>query len=251
MVVPGRPSNRSDAFDSESNGDQAHRFTSRSVRSFVIRNGRLTKAQQLALDEYLPHYGVPFCEAEISPQDLFGNTNPVWLEIGFGNGDALLDMAQRYPQVNLIGVEVHTPGVGHALAGIERLGLRNVRVIQHDAMEVLQLMLPASSLARVLLFCPDPWHKKRHHKRRIVQDEFASTVVSRLAPGGLLHCATDVAEYAQWMLEVLNDTAELRNLSAGGTFVEQPEWRASTRFERRGARLGHSMHDMLFERTAC
>jgi len=249
MVASDRPSISSEIFDSESNRNNTdHRLTSRSVRSFVIRNGRLTKAQETALDDLLPHFGIPYSDSPVSLESAFGNTNPVWLEIGFGNGDALIDMATRYPEVNLLGVEVHAPGVGHVLQGIAKQELTNVRIIQHDAMDVLQNMLIAGSLARVLLFCPDPWHKKRHHKRRIVQTEFADAVSHALVPGGLLHCATDVADYADWMLEVLNPISDFRNLSADSTLVEQPEWRASTRFERRGNQLGHVMHDMLFEK---
>jgi len=224
-------------------------LTSRSIRSFVIRNGRMTEAQQEAMDRLLPTLGISFTEALINPSEIFERDAPLWVEIGFGNGDALLHMAEQHPEVNIIGIEVHAPGVGHALLGIESRGLSNVRVIQHDAMEVLHHMIAADSLARVLLFFPDPWHKKRHNKRRIVQDEFVSMVRSRLEVGGLLHCATDVTDYAEWMLEHLQGTDNLVNESPNDDFVEQPSWRINTRFERRGQRLGHDVFDLLYRRT--
>jgi len=170
------------------------------------------------------------------------------MEIGFGNGDALLDMASRYPEVNLLGVEVHSPGIGRALMGIEARGLRNVRLIQHDAVEVLQTMLAPRSLARLLLFFPDPWHKKRHHKRRIVQSDFVELVATRLLQDGLLHCATDWADYASWMLELLNTSERFTNESAEQGFVARPAWRMTTRFERRGKNLGHEVYDLLYTR---
>ncbi|MBX2839323.1 MAG: tRNA (guanosine(46)-N7)-methyltransferase TrmB [Gammaproteobacteria bacterium] len=250
MVEPGRPSISSTLLGTGfAVGTEENRLTSRSVRSFVIRNGRLTKAQQAALENLLPLYGIPFRGQPISSEEMFGNDRPVWLEIGIGNGDALIHMASMHPEVNFIGVEVHAPGIGHALQAIEQVGLTNTRLIHHDAVEVLESQLKPGSLERILLFCPDPWHKKRHHKRRIVSDEFAALVASRLMPTGLLHCATDVAEYAHWMLEVLNQAPGLTNMSSENTFVDKPTWRANTRFEKRGIRLGHVMHDLLFQRN--
>jgi len=224
-------------------------LTSRSVRSFVIRNGRMTPAQQEAIDELLPRFGIPFSESTVDFDEIFDRSAPTWIEIGFGNGDALLHMAETHPEVNVVGIEVHSPGVGHALIGIETRALSNVRIIQHDAMDVLQHMVAADTLARVLLFFPDPWHKKRHHKRRIVQNEFIKLVSSRLETDGLLHCATDVADYAEWMLEHLQDATDLVNESPNQDYVEQPAWRINTRFERRGQRLGHEVFDMLYRRT--
>jgi len=223
-------------------------LTSRSIRSFVIRNGRMTEAQQDAIDQLLPELGISFEDKICDFDQCFGRSADTWLEIGFGNGDALLHMAELHPEVNIIGCEVHAPGVGHALLGIQSRGLSNVRIIQHDAMEVLQHMVAKQSLARVLLFFPDPWHKKRHHKRRIVQDEFVKTVSSCLKSDGHLHCATDVADYAQWMLEHLQPAADLINESSDQRFVEQPSWRTNTRFERRGQRLGHDVFDLLYRR---
>ena len=224
-------------------------LTSRSIRSFVIRNGRMTDAQQEALESVMPVFGIPFSEQFINFDDVFGRAAPTWIEIGFGNGDALLHIAEQHPEINVIGVEVHAPGVGHALLGIQARQLQNVRIIQHDAMEVMQHMIEPQALARVMLFFPDPWHKKRHHKRRIVQDEFVATVSSRLQTDGLLHCATDVSDYAEWMLEHLQRSDELVNESTSNTYVEQPNWRINTRFERRGQRLGHEVFDLLFRRT--
>ncbi len=224
-------------------------LTSRSIRSFVIRNGRMTEAQQEAIDQWLPKFGITFRQQSIDFEETFGRIAPTWVEIGFGNGDALLHMAEQHPEVNLIGIEVHAPGVGHALLGIQSKQLENVRIIQHDAMEVLQHMIAPQSLARVLLFFPDPWHKKRHHKRRIVQKEFVDTVSERLQSGGLLHCATDIANYAEWMLEHLQTATQLVNESGTHDFVPQPDWRINTRFERRGLRLGHDVFDLLYRRT--
>ena len=232
------------------------RLTSRSIRSFVIRNGRLTKAQAAALDNLLPKFGIEYCENQrLDYSTLFAESNQatkaesVWLEIGFGNGDALLDMATRYPQTDFIGVEVHEPGVGQALMGIESRGLHNVRIVQHDAMEVLQHMIADESLDRVLLFFPDPWRKKRHFKRRIVQTEFIELVADKLKTGGVLHCATDWQDYAQWMLEKLNDCDRLKNLSDQGDYSPRPDWRTNTRFEQRGERLGHAVFDLLYTRN--
>lgn len=229
--------------------DPTARLTSRSIRSFVIRNGRLTKAQAAAMDNLLPRFGIEYRENQLLDFcNVFSQVKPVWLEIGFGNGDALVDMASRYPNTNFIGIEVHEPGVGQALMGIESRSLQNVRIIQHDAIEVLQQMIPASALQRVLLFFPDPWRKKRHFKRRIVQKEFIELVADKLQSGGVLHCATDWQDYAEWMLEKINACERLRNQSATGEYSARPEWRTNTRFEQRGERLGHTVADLLYTR---
>ncbi len=225
------------------------RLTSRSIRSFVIRNGRLTKAQAAAIDTLLPRYGIEYCEDQLLDfSAIFTQENPVWMEIGFGNGDALIDMASRYPNTNFIGVEVHEPGVGQALMGIETLSLQNVRIIQHDAIEILQHMIPASALQRVLLFFPDPWRKKRHFKRRIVQKDFVELVADKLESGGVLHCATDWQDYAQWMLDKISTCERLENQNKTGGYSSRPEWRTRTRFEQRGERLGHTVSDLLYTR---
>lgn len=224
-------------------------LTSRAVRSFVIRNGRMTDSQKSALELLLPVYGVPFTETPIDFHELFGNPFPVWLEIGFGNGDALIEMASLQPQINFLGIEVHAPGVGHLLAGIKQAGLSNVRVMRHDAVETLTTMIPANSLARVLLFFPDPWHKKRHHKRRILQAETVQLIHTALVPGGTLHCATDWEEYAEGMLEVLNAESQLENQGEESGYALKPSYRPITKFEQRGLRLGHRVHDLLFEKS--
>jgi len=226
-----------------------NRLTSRSIRSFVIRNGRLTKAQAIALDKLLPKYGIDYQDNRLLDlPTIFGRKAPIWLEIGFGNGDALLDMATRYPDTDFIGIEVHDPGVGQALMGIESRELENVRIIQHDAMDVLHQMIPSAALNRVLLFFPDPWRKKRHFKRRIVQTEFIELVADKLETDGVLHCATDWQDYAEWMLEKLSASDKLVNQSETGEYSARPSSRTNTRFEQRGERLGHSVFDLLYKR---
>ena len=243
---PGTPG-AADA-PSAASAPEAARLTRRSIRSFVIRNGRLTGAQGEALERLLPRFGLPFVEEPLEPEAVFGRRAPLHLEIGFGNGDALVDMAGARPDVDFIGCEVHAPGVGHALIALEERGLENVRIVQHDAMEVLERMLAPAALDRVLLFFPDPWHKKRHHKRRIVQREFLDAVARALAPGGLLHCATDWADYATWMLEHIEPDTRFENVAGAGRTSPRPAWRTSTRFERRGERLGHEVADLLYTR---
>lgn len=223
-------------------------LTSRAIRSFVIRNGRMTDSQQEALKSLMPIYGIAFDEQKLDFQTLFGNDSPVWLEIGFGNGDALLSIAARYTDINFLGIEVHAPGVGHLLAGIQAQGLTNVRVMRHDAVEVLQHMIPPDSLARVLLFFPDPWHKKRHHKRRILQAETVGLIENALKVDGVLHCATDWEPYAEAMVEELATSTLLQNHS-GEPFSKKPDYRPLTRFEQRGLRLGHVVRDLLYTRV--
>ncbi|MEE9320799.1 MAG: tRNA (guanosine(46)-N7)-methyltransferase TrmB [Granulosicoccus sp.] len=231
--------------------DQAGmRLTKRSIRSFVIRNGRLTAAQNDALDSLLPKFGIAFQSGPIVPEDHFGRKADLWLEIGFGNGDALLNTAEANPSINFLGVEVHAPGVGHALIGIKQRALSNVRIIQHDAMEVLEQMLSPASLARVLLLFPDPWHKKRHHKRRIVQADFLDAVAAGLCSNGVLHCATDWEDYALWIQSLLDHDTRFSNSASAGEFASRPDYRCLTRFERRGQRLGHSVYDLLYTRLA-
>jgi tRNA (guanine-N7-)-methyltransferase len=220
----------------------------RPIKSFVVRGGRLTDAQQRALDELWPRYGVPFEPRPLDLAALFGRVAACTLEIGFGNGDNLLALAAAEPQRDFLGVEVHPPGVGHLLRNAAAQGLTNLRVIQHDAVEVLQQQIPAESLDSLLVLFPDPWHKKRHHKRRLVSPDFAALAASRLRPGGTLQLATDWEPYAEAMLEVLNAAALLRNRAADRRFVPRNPGRILTRFERRGERLGHAVHDLCFER---
>ena len=226
-----------------------NRLTRRSIRSFVVRNGRTTAAQTDALQRLLPKFGLKFNDRTIDLAKAFDRDGPVWMEIGFGNGDVLRSMAASNPDTNIIGAEVHESGIGHALIGIEQNELTNVRLIQHDAMEILEIMLEPASLDKVLLLFPDPWHKKRHHKRRIVQQDFLNAVARTLKPGGILHCATDWAEYGEWMIERLEQDDRFTNCAGIGQGSERPAWRPVTRFEKRGHRLGHDVIDLLYRRS--
>lgn len=227
----------------------------RRIRSFVLRAGRITPAQQRALQEVWPRLGIDLPAADAaSPApaislDLdaaFGRRAPRTLEIGFGDGENLLALAAAHPERDFIGVEVHRAGVGHLLRRGDEAGIANLRVICHDAVEVLERHIAPASLDDVLVLFPDPWHKKRHHKRRLVQPAFVALVASRLRRGGRLQLATDWEPYAQQMLEVLSAEPALRNLADGTGFVPRPDWRAPTRFERRGHRLGHGVRDLSF-----
>lgn len=216
----------------------------RRVRSFVRRPGRLTPAQHRALDELLPRYRV---DEELSDlRAAFERPAPLILEIGFGNGEALVTMAGREPDCNFVGVEVHEPGVGRALRAIEEAGLDNVRVAMRDAVELLASQVPPGSLDQVRIYFPDPWPKKRHHKRRIIQRPFVELLAESVRAGGLLHLATDWAPYADWMLEVVGQCDRFDNL--GSPWVDRPAWRPETRFERRGLGRGHAIFDLLFVR---
>lgn len=225
------------------------RLTTRSIRSFVIRNGRMTPAQTDAITRLLPQFGISYVDTAIDMEESFARKAPIWLEIGFGNGDVLIHVASNRPEVDVLGVEVHAAGVGHALLGIEQKGLTNIRLIQHDAIEVLENMLPDSSIDKVLLLFPDPWHKKRHHKRRILQQDFLSGVNRVLKPDGILHCATDWAEYGEWMIEHLEKDTRFQNIVGPGLPAERPEWRPLTRFETRGHRLGHTVVDLTYRKV--
>jgi tRNA (guanine-N7-)-methyltransferase len=221
----------------------------RSIRSYVVRGGRLTAAQQRALDELWPVYGVGFEPRSVDLDALFGRRARRVVEIGFGNGDYLADLAATQPETDFIGIEVHPPGVGHLLLKARETGLRNLRVFNHDALEVLGQMIPPASLDTVMVLFPDPWHKKRHHKRRLVNASFATLAASRLRAGGILQLATDWTPYAEWMLEVLNGHPDFRNLSPDGKWMPRDPARSPTRFERRGERLGHVVHDLRFGRA--
>jgi len=221
----------------------------RSIRSFVTRAGRITPAQQRALAELWPRYGIEFAARPLDLAAAFGRAAPCTLEIGFGNGEHLVSLAAAHPQRSFLGVEVHRPGVGRVLLALEARTLANVRVICHDAVEVLEQQLAPGSLAEILILFPDPWPKKRHHKRRLIQRPFADLLATRLAPGGALHLATDWQPYALQMLETLAPIPGLTNLAADGAFVPRPPERAPTRFERRGERLGHQVWDLAFRRS--
>ncbi|MCK5639246.1 MAG: tRNA (guanosine(46)-N7)-methyltransferase TrmB [Gammaproteobacteria bacterium] len=221
----------------------------RRIRSFVRREGRLTPGQQRALDSLWPRYGVEASDEKLDLPVLFGREAPTILEIGFGNGESLAQIAEAHPEQNYLGIEVHRPGVGRLLQRVEEKGLTNLRVMCADAIEVLNHQIPDNSLAGVYLFFPDPWHKKRHHKRRQVQPEWAQLIRQKLKPGGILHMATDWEDYAVYMLEVMGQAEGYRNLSADGDYVPKPDCRPLTKFEQRGQRLGHGVWDLMFERT--
>jgi tRNA (guanine-N7-)-methyltransferase len=216
------------------------------IRSFVLRQGRVSNAQQRYYDEGLPRWGIPYAQARPDLRTVFGRAAPCFLEIGCGMGETTAAIAAAHPQHDYLGIEVHTPGVGSLLKEIETRGLTNLRVIQHDAVEVLRDMIAPGSLAGIHVYFPDPWPKKRHHKRRLIQSPFVHGLAWRLAPGAYLHCATDWEEYAQQMLEVLGGEALLQNTAAG--FAPRPAWRPQTKFETRGLRLGHGVWDVLFRR---
>lgn len=221
----------------------------RRVRSFVRRQGRLTKRQEDALEKEWAEMGIDFINEPFDFTKVFNNSNPVTLEIGFGMGASLVTMASQNPQQNFLGIEVHAPGVGACLASAKEENVSNVRVMCHDAIEVLDCMVPNESLAMVQLFFPDPWHKAKHNKRRIVQAPFAEKIRSKLAVGGVFHMATDWEPYAEHMLEVMNSVEGYKNLSPTGDYVPRPESRPETKFEKRGQRLGHGVWDLMFERT--
>jgi len=221
----------------------------RSIRSFVVRGGRTTLAQQRALAELWPRYGVDFAPQQLDLDRVFGRRAPRILEIGFGNGEHLVGLAAAHPECDYLGIEVHPPGVGRLLLAVHARALTNVRIIYHDAVEVLAAQLAPATLDEVLILFPDPWHKKRHHKRRLIQPAFAACLAERLKPGGLLHVATDWQPYAQHIREVLNACAVLENVAPGGTLVPH-QARAPTRFERRGVSLGHQVHELSYRRRA-
>ncbi|MDC0611110.1 tRNA (guanosine(46)-N7)-methyltransferase TrmB [Vibrio sp.] len=222
----------------------------RKIRSFVRREGRLTKGQEAAMNECWESMGIDYQAQQLNWQAVFGNDNPVVLEIGFGMGASLVEMASNAPEKNFIGIEVHSPGVGACLAAAREAGVTNLRVMCHDAVEVFEHMIPDSSLATLQLFFPDPWHKKRHHKRRIVQLEFAEMVRSKLIPKqGIFHMATDWENYAEHMIEIMEQAPGFTNIAAEGYYVPRPDDRPLTKFEQRGHRLGHGVWDIKYMRV--
>jgi len=218
----------------------------RPIRSFVLREGRLTAAQRRALEELLPRYGIEV-EGTLDFPAIFGRNAPVWLEIGFGNGEALRAMARERPDVDFVGIEVHRPGIGRLLRAIHENDLANVRVIRGDAGEVLHEHVAAGSLSRVLVFFPDPWPKKRHHKRRLVQPAFVHDVARALQRDGILHLATDWEDYAWHMRGVLDAAPEFENTAEG--WARRPSYRPRTRFEERGEHKGHAVYDLIYRRA--
>lgn len=218
----------------------------RPIRSFVLRQGRVTGAQRRARETLLPRFGIPYAPAPLDLDRAFGRAAPKILEIGFGMGETTSRIAAEHPENDYLGIEVHGPGVGGLLKRVAELGLTNVRIIQHDAAQVIESMIPHASLDGVHVFFPDPWPKKRHHKRRLIQPPFVALLASRMKPGAYLHVATDWEDYAHQILRVLSAEPELIN-TAGG-FAPRPEWRPQTKFEARGVRLGHSVWDVVSRR---
>ena len=221
----------------------------RAVRSFVRRAGRVTSGQARAYAAWGEHYLLPFAQAPLDVEQAFGRAAPLVLEIGFGMGEATAHIAALLPHLNFLGCEVHDPGVGALLKRIGEQELGNVRICAHDAVEVLRHMLPPASLHGVHIFFPDPWHKKRHHKRRLIQPPLVHELALRLQPGGYIHCATDWQPYAEQMLQVLSAEPLLANTAtAAEGYVERPHYRPLTKFEQRGLRLGHGVWDLVFTR---
>jgi tRNA (guanine-N7-)-methyltransferase len=217
------------------------------IRSYVLRQGRLTKGQEKALVEQWPRFGIPFSSALIDLDQIFQRPeSPKVLEIGFGMGETTAQIAKAMPETDFIGVEVHTPGVGALLKRIDELALQNIRIIHHDVVEVLNQMIPAASLTGAHIFFPDPWHKKRHHKRRLIQPEFVQLLTSKIKSGGYLHVATDWEAYAEWVLTVLSQEPLLENTAKD--YAIKPAYRPLTKFENRGIQLGHGVWDLVFKR---
>lgn len=220
----------------------------RAIRSFVRREGRITPSQQRALETLWPRFGIELAEP-LDLQALFRREAPRTLEVGFGNGDALATMASHAPDVDFIGIDVHRPGIGHLLLEVEKRDLTNVRVINADAVEVLKRYVRPASLDRILLFFPDPWPKKRHHKRRILQPGFIDLVAGRLGAKCIFHMATDWEDYAQQMLTLMEASPHFKSCAGKRGFSPRPDYRPVTRFEQRGRRKGHNVRDLIFRKT--
>lgn len=230
--------------------DLPEKHQKRQIRSFVMRTGRMTESQKNAFDSHFAKYGLSISDGKLNPQEVFNNTNPTVLEIGFGMGDSLIEMAKVSPELNFVGIEVHTPGVGRLMHRIESEGLTNLKAYSEDAVEVIDQCIADNSLAKVQVFFPDPWHKKKHNKRRIIQGPFVQKLRSKLEVSGVLHLATDWENYAEQMMEVMSAAEGFKNLQGEGNFSERPSFRPVTKFERRGQRLGHGVWDLLFERVS-
>lgn len=217
------------------------------IRSFVLRQGRLSNAQRRACELLLPKYGIPFSEDLLDLNQIFGRQAPKILEIGFGMGESTATIAQAHPENDYLGVEVHTPGVGSLLNQIEQFELTNLRIIQHDAVEVLQHMLPPACLDGIHIFFPDPWPKAKHHKRRLIQPALVARLCTHLKPGGYIHAATDWEDYAVQILHVLSQELQLSNTT--NNYAPRPDYRPLTKFEQRGLKLGHGVWDLVFQRN--
>lgn len=222
-------------------------FTHR-IKSFVLRQGRMSKGQQAAIDRIWPQYGLEADAGLLDLAQVFGRDAPTYVEIGFGMGSSLAQMAQDNPQNNYIGIEVHRPGVGALCKLIEEKNLTNIRIFNHDAVEILEKQIPQNSLSGVYLFFPDPWHKARHKKRRIVQPEFVAKLAQHLVAGGEFHMATDWEDYSEHMMEVMSAAPDYTNAAGEDQFTPRPDYRPLTKFEQRGHRLGHGVWDLIFKK---
>lgn len=218
----------------------------RQVKSFVLRQGRMTEGQKRSFDEAWPFYGLQSKDGLLNYQAEFGRNSDIVFEIGFGMGASLIEMAKNQPETDFIGVEVHRPGVGRILSDAVEQDVKNLRVYSEDAIDVLNLAIADNSLSKVQVFFPDPWHKKKHHKRRIVQPDFVQLVRKKLKAGGVLHLATDWQHYAEHMLEVMEAAEGFANCHEAGGYAPRPDFRPETKFEKRGERLGHGVWDLLF-----
>jgi tRNA (guanine-N7-)-methyltransferase len=223
--------------------------TQRHIRSFVLRAGRLTAGQERALAQLWPTYGVELGDDALDLEAIFGRRAPRCLEIGFGTGEVIGRLAEEHSGIDYLGIEVHRPGVGRLLLHAEQAGLANLRIVRDDAVEVLARGLRDGSFDEILVFFPDPWHKKRHHKRRLIDAAFVESAAAKLRPAGVLRLATDWQDYAEQMLAVCNANPNLASLSADGNFVARPDFRPPTRFEKRGARLGHGVWDLAYKKS--
>ena len=222
----------------------------RAIRSYVLRQGRITAGQERAFADHWPRYGLEVDDAlRLDAPALFNDARDLILEIGFGNGDSLVQMAAAAPQAGYIGIEVHRPGVGHAMLAAAAAGIDNLRLIRHDAVAILRDHVADGTLARVQIYFPDPWPKARHHKRRIVQQPFTDLIWRKLRAGGEIHCATDWAAYAEWMRDIFAGDPKWHNLGNADGYAPRPEWRPQTKFERRGERLGHGVRDLRYRKN--
>ena len=223
---------------------------SHKIKSFVIRAGRMTGSQQKGWNEVFPTHGFSLTESQFDWEHSYAVNGPRVVEIGFGMGDSLLAMAEQNPTYRYLGLEVHKPGVGKLFAEVEKRGIENIKVFAEDAVRVLEVSIPPQTVDLIQIFFPDPWHKKRHHKRRLIQPDFVDLLLTRLAPVGRIHLATDWQPYAEHMMAVLENNQNVRNVAGAQQFIPRPELRPETKFERRGHRLGHGVWDLLFQKRA-
>jgi tRNA (guanine-N7-)-methyltransferase len=230
--------------------EKENRDRQRKIRSYVRREGRFTPAQRSAFESFWPDFGIDITDEKLDFHSMFGRKSDVFLELGFGDGRVLKAMAARHPENDYIGIEVHRPGVGRLMRELHEEGIQNVRVSSEDGTGVLKDNIPLNSLSGISIFFPDPWHKKKHNKRRLIQQEFTSMAASRLIPGGVLHLATDWQDYAEQMLEVMAAEPLLENCSTDSTYAERPDSRPLTKYEQRGLRLGHGVWDLVFRRVS-